>query len=87
VGLWVKVIEQDKERPDEDTKMLQQDENAIYVEVTCSKKDANLKDIVPNDAQKGKTTSRIIILDEKLVKRVETGAAKEALVGVICRPH
>ena len=68
VGLWVKVIEKDKEPPGEDTEILQQDENAVYVEVTCSKKDANLKDIVPTDAQKGRTTSRVMIPDEKLVK-------------------
>ena len=87
VGLWVKVIEQDEEPPGEDTEMRRQDENAVYVEVTCSKKDANLKDVVPNDAQKGKTTSRVIISDEKIVKRIETGAAKEALVDAICGPR
>lgn len=86
VGLWVKIVEKDKEPAGEDTEMLQQDENAVYVEVICSKKDANLKDIVPNNAQKGGTTSRVIIPDEKLVKRIESGAAKEALVDVICKP-
>lgn len=86
VGLWVRVIEKDKEPPDENTEMLQQDENAVYVEVNCSKKDANLKDIVPTDAKKGGMPSRVIIPDEKLVKRIETGAAKEALVDVICKP-
>jgi hypothetical protein len=86
VGLWVKIIEIDKEPPGEDAEVLQQDENAIYVEVTCSKKVANLKDIVPKDAQKGTTTSRVIIPDEKVVKRTETGAAKDALIDTICKP-
>jgi hypothetical protein len=86
VGLWVKAIEQGKEPPNEDTETFQQDEDAVYVEVICSKKDANLKDIVPNNAQKGRTTSRVIIPDEKLVKRIESGAAKEALVDTICKP-
>ncbi len=86
VGLWVKIIEIDKEPPGEDAEVLQQDENAVYVEVTCSKKVANLKDIVPNDAQKGRTTSRVIIPDEKIVKRIETGTAKDALIDTICKP-
>ena len=86
VGLWVKAIEQGKEPPNEDTETFQQDEDAVYVEVTCSKKDANLKDIVPNNAQKGRTTSRVIIPDQKLVQRIESGAAKEALVDAICKP-
>jgi hypothetical protein len=87
VGLWVKIIEKDKEPPAEVAEMLQQDENAVYVEVTCSKKDANLKDIVPKDAQKGRTTSRVMIPDEKIVKRIEAGASKDALVDVICKPE
>lgn len=90
VGLWVKVTDLDKEPPpdmdaDMDTEMFQPDENVVYVEVTCPKKEINVKDNVPYDARKGRMTSRIIIPDEKILQDIGSSAAKEALVNIICR--
>jgi hypothetical protein len=84
-GLWVKVTDLDKEPPDMDVEMFQPDENVVYVEVTCPKKEVNVKDNVPYDLQKGRMTSRIIIPDEKIVHGIESSDAKEALVSIICR--
>jgi hypothetical protein len=90
VGLWVKVIDQDKEPPPDvdanmDTEMFQPDENVVYVEVTCPKKEINVKDNVPYDMRKGRMTSRIIIPDEKILQGVKSSDTKEALVSTICR--
>jgi hypothetical protein len=85
IGLWVKVTDLDKEPPDMDVEMFQPDENVVYVEVTCPKKEVNVKDNVPYDIQKGRMTSRIIIPDEKILRGIESRDAKEALVSAICR--
>jgi|GEM_PF-1266980 len=85
IGLWVKVTDLDKEPPDMDVEMFQPDENVAYVEVTCPKKEVNVKDNVPYDIQKGRMTSRIIIPDEKILRGIESRDAKEALVSAICR--
>ncbi len=85
VGLWVKVTDLDKEPPDADAGMFQPDENAVYVEVTCPKREVNVKDNVPYDLQKGRMSSRIIIPDEKLLQSIGSSDAKEALVSIICR--
>jgi len=84
-GLWVKVTDRDKEPPDTDAEMFQPDENIVYVEVTCPKKEVNIKDNVPYDMQKGRMSSRIVIPDEKILRGIESGDAKEALVSTICR--
>jgi hypothetical protein len=87
-GLWVKVADKDKEPPPDmetDTEMFQPDENVVYVEVTCPKKEVNVKDNVPYDLQKGRMTSRIIIPNEKIVQGIGSSDAKEALVSIICR--
>lgn len=85
IGLWVKVTDLDKEPPDMDVEMFQPDENVVYVEVTCPKKEVNVKDNVPYDIQKGRMTSRIIIPDEKILRGIGSSDAKEALVSAICR--
>lgn len=87
VGLWVKVIEQDKEPPDQNAEIFKQDEDGVYVEINCLKKNVNVNDVVPSDARKGTVTSSVSISDKKIVENIESGSAKDALVEVICSPR